>query len=104
MVKLKSKCVEKYAAEMWGHLEIKFYVMHYSNVYVIQIFLAITINSFENKSRLKLETLIDMGRFKWGYPYSQMLHNIKCCNLTTKLDKKKIFHKHNSHVPDNHYA
>ena len=27
--------------------------------------------------------------FNWGYPYSQMLHNIKWCILTTKIDKRE---------------
>ena len=53
------------------------------------LFLGITTNSFENKWRQKYETLIAMGRFNWGYLYSQMLHNTKCCNLTTKIDKRE---------------
>ena len=81
---------------MWGHLEIKFNVLILTlcimqiNVYVIQIFLGITINSFENNRCQKYETLIAMGCFNWGYPYSQMLHNIKSCNLTTKIDRENI--------------
>ena len=47
------------------------------NVYVIQIFLGTTIDSFENKWHQKYETLIAMNRFNWGYSYSQMLHNTK---------------------------
>ena len=35
------------------------------------------------------ENLLAMGCFHWGYPYSQMLYNIKCCNLTTKIDKRE---------------
>ena len=59
------------------------------NVYVIQIVSGINTNSIENTCiwHQKYETLIAMGRFNWGYPYSQMLHNTKCCNLTTKTDK-----------------
>ena len=34
-----------------------------------------------------------MGCFNWGYPYSQMLHNIKSCNLTTKIDKRERISK-----------
>ena len=59
------------------------------NVYVIQIFSGMIKNSFENKWRQKYETLIAMGYFNWGYPYSQMLHNTKFCNLTTKIDKRE---------------
>ena len=63
---------------------------YYANyVYVIQIFSAITTNSFENKWRQKYETLIAMGCFNQGYPYSHMLHNTKCSNLTTKIDKRE---------------
>ena len=60
------------------------------NVYVMQIhvFSEIITNSFENKCHQKYETLIAMGRFNWDYPYSQMLHNPKCCNLT-KTDKRE---------------
>ena len=57
----------------------------------MQIFSGVTTDSFENKWRQKYGTLIAMGRFILGYPYSQMLHNTKCCNVTTKIDKKKKY-------------
>ena len=61
------------------------------NVYVIQIQSGITTNSFENKWRHKYETLVAMCCFNWGYPCFQMLYITKCCNLTTKIDKRETF-------------
>ena len=82
---MQLKCGDVLKQIKWTHCNIK-----QINVYVLQIFSGITANSFENKWRQNYETLIAMGRFKWGYRYSQMLHNTKCFYITTKIDWTEV--------------